>query len=420
MILLSKSLVFAVLGLTLAACAGPPDGVLLPVAGTTADTSQVDMVVATTRMPSDNPGNMYTGERGRPTLSFARITVSIPPETARKVGDVQWPKRVPGNPQTDFVTTRAEMINRDQALTWFSQRLKQTPKRRVMVFIHGFNNRFDDAVFRFAQIVHDSGAPVVPILFTWPSRGSLLAYGYDRESTNYSRDALERLLSYLAADPEVGEITVLAHSMGNWLTVEALRQMAIRNKRIAPKIQNVILAAPDVDVDVFRTQVYDMGSPRPNITVFVSRDDRALSLSRRVWGSTDRLGAIDPDKEPYKTEFERDNITVVDLTKLRTGDPLNHGKFAESPEVVQLIGQRLAEGQSINDSRVGLGDHIIEASAGAAAAVGTAAGVIVAAPVAVIDAKTRENYDEHLKNLGQNISGNSEEQKSLAPPPAPE
>ena len=419
MILLSRSLVFAVLGLTLAACAGPPDGVLLPVAGTTADTSQVDMVVATTRMPSDNPGNMYTGERGRPTLSFARITVSIPPETARKVGDVQWPKRVPGNPETDFVTTRAEMINRDQALTWFSHRLKETPKRRVMVFIHGFNNRFDDAVFRFAQIVHDSGAPVVPILFTWPSRGSLLAYGYDRESTNYSRDALERLLSYLAADPEVGEITVLAHSMGNWLTVEALRQMAIRNKRIAPKIQNVILAAPDVDVDVFRTQVYDMGSPRPNITVFVSRDDRALSLSRRVWGSTDRLGAIDPDKEPYKTEFERDNITVVDLTKLRTGDPLNHGKFAESPEVVRLIGQRLAEGQSINDSRVGLGDHIIEASAGAAAAVGTAAGVIVAAPVAVIDAKTRENYDEHLKNLGHNIAG-SEEKKPLAPPPEPE
>ncbi|MBS7535403.1 alpha/beta hydrolase [Ancylobacter sonchi] len=422
MILLSRSLV-VVLGLTLAACAGPPEGVLAPVAetaATTAGTSKVDMVVATTRLPSDNPGSMYTGERGRPTLSFARITVSIPPETARKVGEVQWPKRVPGNPQTDFVTTRAEMIDRDQALSWFSDRLKATPKRRVMVFIHGFNNRFEDAVFRFAQIIHDSNAPVVPILFTWPSRASVLAYGYDRESTNYSRDALERLLGYLAADPQVGEITVLAHSMGNWLTIEALRQMAIRDKRVAPKIQNVILAAPDVDVDVFRTQLYDMGQPRPNITVFVSRDDRALSLSRRVWGSTDRLGAIDPDKEPYKTEFERDKITVVDLTKLRTGDPLNHGKFAESPEVVQMIGQRLAEGQSINDSRVGLGDHIIEASAGAAAAVGTAAGVIVAAPVAVVDANTRKNYDAQLKNLGHSVTGGTDEHKPLAPPPAPE
>ena len=54
---------------------------------------------------------------------------------------------------------------------------------QVLVFIHGFNDRFEDAVFRFAQVVHDSDAPVVPVLFTWPSRGSVLAYGYDREST---------------------------------------------------------------------------------------------------------------------------------------------------------------------------------------------------------------------------------------------
>ena len=91
-----------------------------------------------------------------------------------------------------------------------------TPGRRVIVFIHGFNNRFDDAVYRFAQIVHDSEVKAVPVMFTWPSRGSVWAYGYDRESTNYSRDALEQLLQVLSKDPSVGEVSVLAHSMGNW------------------------------------------------------------------------------------------------------------------------------------------------------------------------------------------------------------
>jgi esterase/lipase superfamily enzyme len=64
---------------------------------------------------------------------------------------------------------------------------KQTGRSKVLVFVHGFNNRFDDAVYRFAQIVHDSRAPVIPILFTWPSRGELRlrAYTYDRESANY-------------------------------------------------------------------------------------------------------------------------------------------------------------------------------------------------------------------------------------------
>ena len=73
------------------------------------------------------------------------------------------------------------------------RRVEQSARRELFVFVHGFNNRFDDAVYRFAQIVHDSKAPAIPVLFTWPSRGEtkLRAYTYDRESANYSRDALE-------------------------------------------------------------------------------------------------------------------------------------------------------------------------------------------------------------------------------------
>jgi esterase/lipase superfamily enzyme len=127
--------------------------------------------------------------------------------------------------------------------------------------VHGFNNHFEDAVFRFAQFVHDSGAEeVVPILFTCPSRGSLFAYGYDHESASYSRDALEEGLRVLAKNPEVREITVVAHSMGNWVTLAALRQMAIRNGKVAEKIRNVILAAPDVDVNVASEHHRDGGT----------------------------------------------------------------------------------------------------------------------------------------------------------------
>jgi esterase/lipase superfamily enzyme len=151
-----------------------------------------------------------------------------------------------------------------------------------LVFVHGFNNRFDDAVFRSAQFVHDAGTPIVPVLFTWPSRGSIFAYGYDRESTNFSRDGLEQVLNLLAKDQTVAEITILAHSMGNWLTLETLRQMAIRDRRLPAKIKDVMLAAPDVDVDVFANEIDDMGSPRPNFTLLASQDDRALALTKAL------------------------------------------------------------------------------------------------------------------------------------------
>jgi esterase/lipase superfamily enzyme len=372
--------------------------------GTVAGASQVDMLVATTRKQAD-PAEMFSGDRGL-TPSFANITVSIPPPSARQIGEVQWPRQVPGNPATEFVTLKADVIDREQALAWFHRTLRTVPKRQVLVFIHGFNNRFDDAVFRFAQIVHDSDAPVVPILFTWPSRGSVLAYGYDRESTAYSRNALESLLKAISRDPAVGEISILAHSMGNSLALETLRQMAIRDGRVAPKIRNVLLAAPDVDVDLAREAIVDMGpkANRPAFTLFVSQDDRALAVSRRVWGSEARLGAINPDQEPFRTQLEQANVTVLDLTKLKAGDALNHGKFAESPEVVQLIGKRLAEGQTVTDSRVGLGDRIIQVTAGAATAVGTAAGLAVSAPVALVDPQTRQSIGEHVEELGRSAS----------------
>jgi esterase/lipase superfamily enzyme len=365
--------------------------------------SKVDMLVATTRMRANNPQEFFSGGRG-PELSFAEFTVSIPPEANRKEGEVQWPRSVPGNPATDFVTLKADVIDRRQATTWFHRTVRTVPQRRVLVFIHGFNNRFDDAVFRFAQIVHDAGTPVVPVLFTWPSRGSVLAYGYDSESNTYSRNALESTLRTLASDPAVGEISILAHSMGNLVALEALRQMAIRDGRITPKIRNVLLAAPDVNVDLFREAIMDMGKARPSFTLFVSQDDRALAISRRIWGDV-RLGAVDPEQEPYRTELEGSGITVLNLSGLRTGDPLNHSKFARSPEVVRIIGRELAEGQTLTDSRVGVGDRIIQVTAGAAAAVGTAAGLAVSAPVAIVDPRTRENLGSYADDLGRSLSG---------------
>lgn len=382
----------------LTACGGRAINVLGPVAETSPTASKVDMIVMTTRAPSLVPGEMYSGERAL-NASFAQMTVSIPPPGIHKVGDVEWPRRLPSNPKTDFATLDADIVNQDKAKQLINVSVKKSPDHSVLVFIHGFNNRYEDAVYRFAQIVHDSGAQSVPILATWPSRGSLLAYGYDRESTNYSRNGLEKLFQYLAKDSDVHEVNILAHSMGNWLTMESLRQMAIRNGKLPAKFKNVMLADADVDVDVFRQQLTDLGQPRPNFTLFVSRDDRALAVSKRVWGDIGRLGAIDPTISPYKEEIADNHMTVVDLTKIRTDDGLRHSKFAESPQIVQLIGKRLADGQPLSDSRVGLGDNLVAATAGAASAVGTGVALAVAAPVAMVDQNSRENFGKHVAAL---------------------
>ncbi|MBX5001406.1 alpha/beta hydrolase [Rhizobium lentis] len=387
--------------MVIAGCGGRPVGVMQAAGTVPPGTSKVDLLVATTRAADDNPAVLFSGERGT-GLAVIAVDVSIPPEANRKVGQVQWPKRLPADPLRDFVTVSVDPLEGERAgESWLKSHMPKS--RRVLVFVHGFNNRYEDAVYRFAQIVHDSHADVAPVVFTWPSRASIFDYNYDKESTNYSRDALEELLTRTAANPAVSDVTIMAHSMGTWLTVEALRQMAIRNGHVASKINNVILASPDLDVDVFGRQFASLGKDRPHFTIFVSRDDRALALSRRISGNVDRLGQIDPSAEPYRSKLEAAGITVLDLTKLKGGDRLNHGKFAESPEVVKLIGDRLIAGQTITDSNVGLGEAVGAVAMGAAQTAGSAVSVAVSTPIAIFDPRTRRNYDAQLTRLGQSM-----------------
>ncbi|HXB80539.1 MAG TPA: hypothetical protein VNX23_24550, partial [Bradyrhizobium sp.] len=105
-------LVLVALAFMLAACAGrPAQGVLISTAGI-AGTSLVPIYAVTNRERSTtDPGEMFSGERAAET-SYAAIAVSIPPDTARKVGEVQWPASLPGNPATDFMTVSADYIDK--------------------------------------------------------------------------------------------------------------------------------------------------------------------------------------------------------------------------------------------------------------------------------------------------------------------
>ena len=395
-----RKIIVTVAFLSLLSGCGHPSGVMQPVALTAgAKTTQVDMLVATTRQPSNDPRILFNGERS-PKPYMTDVAVSIPAK--RAPGTVQWPSRLPPNPATDFAVIRVRQITTvPEGRAWFRQHIVGG---HALVFIHGFNNRYEDSVFRLAQIVHDGGMQATPILFTWPSRAELTGYEYDKESTNYSRTALVQSLRVLAADPAVKDNTILAHSMGTWLAMESLRQMGIRDGHVNAKIHNVILASPDIDIQVFAKQYVEMGDPKPKFTIFVSQDDRALAASSFITGNVSRLGAIDPSKEPYRSRLEKAGITAIDLTKVKTDDGLHHGKFAESPEIVQLIGQRLMTGQTLTDTNVSLSQGVAAVIGGTARTVGTVAGAAVAAPLTIVEQPSKKlrpsgmEIDDTLQN----------------------
>lgn len=364
--------------LALAGCASPPTGLLQPVTAAPG-TAKVDMLTATTRAPSDEPGVLFSGDRGA-RVSYKNLVVSLPP--GRETGTIQLPRATPGNPATDFVVTASKPMTWNELPGWF--RKAGGPTRRAFIFVHGFNTPFDRAVFRFAQLAHDSGANAAPILFSWPSRGRLLDYRLDLDNASYSRSDLASLLTAVARSPAVDEVVILAHSMGGWLAVEALKQVALQQGGVPKKISNLILASPDLDIGVFRRQVEDMGKRYPRITLFVSQTDRALQLSQFLARGATRLGAVDLTREQYQAQLGHlRGITVIDISALRAGDRINHDTYASSPEIVRLIGGRLIEGQVITDSDV-------SGSAAAVESLGSAAGLLISAPIRVFNASVTQ------------------------------
>lgn len=335
----------------LAGCVSNKPSLLVPIEAAPEGASVVDLLAITTRAPSDIPGQIYGPARGE--LSGHVFKVSVPP--SHQVGRMEWPSGDVPDPENEFAVVDLQPADPSDVWGWFDA---QDTQGRVLIFVHGYNVEFADAVFRLAQIAEDLSIRAAPVLFSWPSGGELAGYYYDRESANYSRDAFESVLSQAVENENVSQVAILAHSMGSWITMETLRQMSIKDGELSEKITDVVLAAPDLDIDVFQKQFQRLGPRRPHFTFLVSTDDRALNVSKVLGRGVQRLGAIDPSQEPYRSRIEATpGVTFVDLSSLDGGGAMGHTKFAESGEMVDFARQTLADDEALTDERTSIGEQ---------------------------------------------------------------
>ncbi|MEM9427312.1 MAG: alpha/beta fold hydrolase [Pseudomonadota bacterium] len=263
-------------------------------------------------------------------LTFNRFDIAIPPK--RSAGQVTYPRGTV-DPNTDFLVARAtRFASKRQFRAALSRELRTLPRaeRDVVIYVHGFNNKFADGVLRHAQLTHDFALKGASVHFSWPSAANPLGYAYDQDSAMFSRDALEEVLD-LVRVPEARRIAIVAHSMGAMLTMETLRQMAIaRPGSVARDIDGVLLISPDLDVDLFRSQARRIGKLPDTFAVFLSERDRALNLSARLTGTPERLGSL---REPSRiAEFE---VTLVDVSEFSSG--VGHFSTASSAPLISIL-----------------------------------------------------------------------------------
>ena len=297
----------------------------------------VQIFIASTRMGESGAAAQAVAADG-PHYTLDILT--IPP--GHRAGAIEEPMWGAANAKEHIVVAEERKMDDDEFRAELASHVSGRigVNRDVLVFVHGFNTSFEEARDRAAQITADSRFGGVAVLFTWPTKHELFGYVSDKDSAMASRDALQTLLQDISATPGVGKVHVLAHSMGGWLAMEALRQASIVGDRdLSGRLGEVMLASPDIDMDVFAAQ---MAHVRPaKVTVFATANDRALSLSSAIAQSRRRVGAIDPSKPEDRQALEDLGAKVYDLSNVSDGF-IDHGAYADAPDVLHAIGAQLA------------------------------------------------------------------------------
>jgi esterase/lipase superfamily enzyme len=221
-----------------------------------------------------------------------------------------------------------------------NRRMLQSGTNEVHIFIHGFNNSFDWAAVSLAEYWHFMGRQGVPMLYSWPAANEgWFGYFVDRESGEFTIYHLKNLIRLLGTFPEVERINILAHSRGTHVATSALRELIIEsraagnNPRELYKIENLVMAAPDLDFDIVRQRLMaeKIGPAFGQITVYATDTDRALELSQTIMSGTrfGRIKASDLGEQEQAIFSVVKNVAFINVNGTRSF--IGHSYYLTNP-----------------------------------------------------------------------------------------
>jgi len=336
--------------------AGPPPGAPAQAEG---DWDVVPVFYGTDRARKDQPKRLfYTSERAR-RLELGQALVTVP--KTHQVPNIERPFaiRIPyfqvtiyegaEDPKNHFTVKEMSVLGREQFLAKARERVNGSRafKDQAVVFVHGYNNSFDYALYRTAQMAYDLKFDGAAFLYSWPSLGDFSGYGYDRESSVQAEPYLRQYLELVLKETGAKGVSVIAHSMGNLPLLQVLRDLG---PTLAPdvRLNQIIMAAPDIDRNVFENIAADLQKYGRGVTLYASSNDRAMQVARRVAGGIPRAGDVPSDGPIIIDGIDTIDVTQTSLDYLA----LNHSIYAEKSALLNDISVLLQTGERPPDKRI--------------------------------------------------------------------
>lgn len=323
-----------------------------------ADWAVVPVFYGTDRLRVEDPKRLKyaAGRAGKLELGRALITV---PKT-HQVPNIErpWAIKVPffditiyeqaEDPKTHFTVKEIASYSKADFLSLVRARLEASKRyeKQAVVFIHGYNTDFDFAIYRTAQMAYDLDFDGVPFLYSWPSGTGITGYVADRESAEQAEPYLREFIEMVVKETGAKSVSVIAHSMGNLPLLRTLRDMAPTMPE-GVKFDQIVLAAPDVDRNVFEQLARDLAKIGQGVTLYASSSDRAMDAARRV-ARVARAGDVPAEGPVIVPGIDTIDITAVSMDAMA----LNHSSYAESSALLNDIGLLLRTRERPPEKRI--------------------------------------------------------------------
>ncbi|WP_025564157.1 alpha/beta hydrolase [Psychromonas sp. SP041] len=266
-------------------------------------------------------------------------------------------KRIGDKLQIDETILEQKSYHESQLSNIINKRLESSESKDVILFVHGFNNTFDESVFTLASVWHFLKRQGVPIVYSWPAAAEgVTAYFADKESGQFTIFHLKETLRLLFKNPEIENIHIIAHSRGTDVATTTLRELIIENRAGGGnpikdlRIENLILAAPDLDFGIIKQRLMaeQFGPAFGRITIYTSQEDSALGISQWLTNSLSfgRLNIKDVDKNEQNIFNSVGNVSLIKVPASVNfiGHDYFHSNPAVSSDLINLILHNAAPG----------------------------------------------------------------------------
>jgi esterase/lipase superfamily enzyme len=317
----------------------------------------VRVFYGTNRAPTGEvkPALFYGAARGELQYGYVDVTIPDIHKEAELETEPHWSDFTFG---VDEATSKTRYVLLDKVVPLAKdgfvravrQQFKDDGSSDVFIFVHGFNNTFEDAARRTAQLAYDLDFDGTPMLYSWPSQGSTTGYAVDEAAVGISGRKMAEFLDTVVAQTGAKHIHLIAHSMGNRALIEALQTYLA--KRSPDNRQHIfgqiVFTAPDVDRDYFVDAIDALRGSAERVTLYASDSDYALRSSQLIHGAP-RAGTAGD------VIIRMAGIDTIDMSGV-SADMLGHAYFAANSGAIYDLFRLLWRGDA-PPQRCGMSDR---------------------------------------------------------------